>query len=398
MSRKSSDMQDPTARLTQVRGSLRGGRANARTVAALTANPGCVRRRVIDSAGIKAVELAKRVGQPPPNGQSPFAIASGEMFERRLKAGSNYQLLIDVLRDNFGFKVTEPKILDINEAGGRIGSDEWLLDRAARTDQALGAMARADVAAPNLVDHPVLTFELAGVRMFLEPDALAFRIADKLEVVEVKSYAVIDGQADPSKVASTAGQSAVYVLALRAAMRRLGLNPDLVAWSVILIAPRNFSRQPTAHRIPLQKKAAAIERVLASVPSVLQVLRETSPGFTLGPDPKAKTASQDTVAALSQLPALYVPECLNSCEMANFCRSEAVEKDDVSRIGRAARDSMAGVGSLSQILSLARGKAGPGDTAVADVAAALRFTAESLDRARAAAPKSCGLGSPGKSR
>ena len=32
--------------------------ANARSVAALTQNPGCTRRRVLDSAGVKAHELA----------------------------------------------------------------------------------------------------------------------------------------------------------------------------------------------------------------------------------------------------------------------------------------------------------------------------------------------------
>ena len=58
--------------LVQVRGALPGGRANARTVAALTDNPGCSRRRVIDSAGIRARELARRAGRPSQSEQSPF--------------------------------------------------------------------------------------------------------------------------------------------------------------------------------------------------------------------------------------------------------------------------------------------------------------------------------------
>jgi hypothetical protein len=313
------------------------------------------------------------------------------MFEWRLKEGNNYALLLEVLKESFGFVLDKPRILDINRGQGRIGSDDWLVDRARRTEQALAAMARGDIDAPNLVDHPVLTFELAGIRMFIEPDALAFRIQGRLEVVEVKSYPVIDGQADPAKVASTAGQAAVYVLALRSTLERMGLDPDLVAWSVILIAPRNFSRQPTAHRVPLRKKATAIARVLASVPDTIEVLANLPVGYTLGPNPSSPESTKLTRAALSALPALYVPECLTSCDMAEFCRAEATARDDVCRIGRAARDSLAGVPSLSDVLRLAREPSRRGDNRLADVAEALRAAAGALDRARAAAPVACGV-------
>ena len=53
-------MPSADAALLQIRGTLEAGRANARSVAALTENPGCTRRRVIDAAGVKAYELAER--------------------------------------------------------------------------------------------------------------------------------------------------------------------------------------------------------------------------------------------------------------------------------------------------------------------------------------------------
>lgn len=380
-----------TSLLTQVRGTLPGGRANARTVAALTENPGCTRRRVIDSAGIRADQLAKRTGHPTVRGQSPFAIASGTMFEWRLKEGTRYELLFEALKERFAFDAANSRVLDINRAPGKVGSEAWLIERARQTDVALAAMARGDSGAPNLVDHPVLMFDLAGVRMYLEPDALAFRIEDRLEVVEVKSYPVIDDQADPSKVASTAGQAAVYVLALRSAMERLGVNPDLVAWSAILIAPRNFSRQPTAHRIPLRKKASAISRVLASLPSTIKVLATLPKGFTLGPDVDPKRLTESTVQALGAIQALYVPECLASCDLAQFCRAEAILRDDVGRIGRLARDTLAGVASLSDVMRLAREPAGSGNGPSSDIAEALCAAGGALDRARSAAPASCGV-------
>lgn len=382
---------DLKSRLTRVRGALGGGRANARTVAALTHNPGCTRRRVIDAAGIRATELAKRAGHESTSGQSPFAIASGTMFEWRLKQGNQYEPLLTVLREQFGFDDREPRILDINAGAGVLGSEAWLQDRARQTDQALGEMARGTVGAPSLVDHPVLVFELAGVPMYLEPDALAFRIGGKLEVVEIKSYPVIDGQADPSKVAATAGQSAVYVLALRAAMERLGLDLELVAWSVILIAPRNFSRQPTAHRIPIRKKAAAISRVLQSIPNTMEVLDRLPSEFTLGPSAEGPGCASRTAEAVKMLPAVYVPECLSSCDMAQFCRAEALARDDVGRIGRPARDALAGLEALGEVLKLARGPATIAVEPLTDVTRALQAAAQALDRARASVAAECNL-------
>ena len=88
----------------------------------------------------------------------------------------------------------------------------------------------------------MLRFDLAGVTVNLEPDALAFRIGEKLELVEIKSYPIIDGQADPAKLSSTAGQTAVYHMALRATLERLGFDPEILVWSVILVAPKNFGR------------------------------------------------------------------------------------------------------------------------------------------------------------
>lgn len=160
------------ALLTEVRGALPGGRANGRTVAALTDNPGCTRRRVIDTAGIRAPVLAKRAGSAPTSGQSPFAIASGTMFERRLKE-KGYEPLLSVLREQFSLHVSKPRVLDLNHTSGVVGSKAWPQERARKTDEALSAMARGEESAPNLVDHPVLIFELAGVPMYLEPDALA---------------------------------------------------------------------------------------------------------------------------------------------------------------------------------------------------------------------------------
>ena len=173
-------------------------------------------------------------------------------------------------------------------------------------------------------------------------------------------------------------------MALRATLERLGFDPELLAWSVILVAPRNFGRTPTAHRIPLKKKSAALTRVLRSVPRVGELLNGLPDNLsfdvsdTAADDEEARKALN---AAVSAVDALYVPECVQNCDMAKFCRAEAWSHDDPSRIGRSARDSLAGVSSLSEALALARSTQTT-KRSNADVGGALREAFGALERAR----------------
>jgi hypothetical protein len=370
--------------LDSIRGSMERARANARTVAALTDNPGCTRRRVIDAAGVRAYDLAETLGHPATRGQSPFAITTGRKFESRLKEDSRYRLLAEVLKPFVVLPIDALRIEDLNRGSGK--GVPRLEYRAKETEKVLASIARGDDDAPHIVDHPVLVFDLAGTPVYLEPDALAFRVGNQLELVEIKSYAIIDGQADPGKLSATAGQSAVYLLALRATLARLGFDPELLRQSVILVAPRNFGRTPTAHRVPLRKKMIALERVLRAVPRTSAVVGTLAQGFTLDVDPGKKLDAASRKAALDravrQLPMLYVPECLAACDMAKYCREQAVVDDDPSRLGRVARDTLAGVHRLADALRLATEGPGPGEDALASVAEALQNAYRALARAR----------------
>lgn len=379
----------PTTTLDAIRGTLGRARANARTVAALTSNPGCARRRVIDAAGLKAFELAAALGHPATRGQSPFAITAGNRFEHRLKKGTDYELLVEALAPYVQLPA-DLRIADLGAAPGLPPGLRALEARAKRTEATLAAIAAGAADAPHLVDHPVLSFDLAGAPVFLEPDALAIRAGEHLELVEIKSYAIIDDQADPAKLAATGGQAAVYLLALRATLRRLSLDPDLLRWSVILVAPRNFGRTPVAHRIPLRKKTMALERVLQAVPKTETLLADLPEGFTLDIDPGRATTETARRAALDEavraLPKLYVPECLASCDMAKVCRKQTIEDDDPARLGRAARENLAGVDTLAQALRLAKGER-PRVPELAAVAETLQTAYAALQRARGADEK-----------
>ena len=82
--------------LDRLRGSMPAKRHNARTIAALTGNPGCTRRAVLDAAGVDKPRLADHIGFPARFGQSRFALARGIGFEAMLKA-DGCALLLELL-------------------------------------------------------------------------------------------------------------------------------------------------------------------------------------------------------------------------------------------------------------------------------------------------------------
>jgi hypothetical protein len=277
-------------------------------------------------------------------------------------------------------------VSDLNDVGRYEDPVAWKDARVAKTDDVLSKLARGDADAPHIVDHPMLIIDLSGTSVYLEPDALAFRVGSDLELVEIKSYPIIDGQADPSKVSATAGQSAVYILALRATLQRLGFDPGVLRWSVILVAPRNFGRQPTAHRVPLRKKAMSISRVLNGATSMSDVLADLPEDLTLdvcedGSDLSDADASE-TARRLEMIPCLFVPECLSSCDLAAFCREQAIRDDSPSRLGRQVRDMLGGVERLNDALVLAEADPSSVDEQFRDVAESLQSAMGALRRAR----------------
>ena len=151
-------MSDSGPSLDTIRGSLPRARANARTVAALTQNPGCTRRRVIDAAGVSAHELAVTLEQPTLRGQSPFAIETGNRFEDRLKQRSGYELLVDALAPFVELpKPPDLIVEDVNRVGRIADAQAWMDARASRTDDVLSRIARGDDGAPHVtVPSPIL--------------------------------------------------------------------------------------------------------------------------------------------------------------------------------------------------------------------------------------------------
>ncbi len=355
-------------RLAELRGPAPQRSLNARALAALAANPGCRRRAVLDAAGVDKAALAARLGRPAPFGRSPFALARGVVFEARLKE-NGYAALLEPLRHRLG----------LPDEGGPLLVPDLLRSsgpavRADRTAAAL-AEAAADAHAWTLLDHPLLRLDVAGSTAYLEPDAVVVH-GGRCTVIEIKSFPVLDGTADPGKVGAAARQAAVYVLALQEAAAALAgrtVDPDPYAeqrlpgsprTSVLLVCPEDFGSRPTAVPVDVRRELATTRRQLSRMTGIERLLALLPPGadFDLSPDASGAPArsGEELAASVEALPAAYSPDCLSTCELGFHCRARARCGDLVEQLGRSVRGELGSIRTVTEALTVARtGLAGP---------------------------------------
>ncbi|MEV8015002.1 hypothetical protein AB0O76_01300 [Streptomyces sp. NPDC086554] len=340
---------------------------DARALAALAANPGCRRRALLDGAGVDKATLAQSLGSPASFGQSQFAFMRGNAFEARVKADGGAELLrLAHARLGGGPEPVpgESSVPDLAAVGPE--------GRAARTSLALREATSTE--SWTLLDHPMLALDVAGTPAFLEPDAVVIHPDGSWTVVEIKSFPMIDGSADASKVGAAARQSAVYALALERVAARMEPAPR-VRHHVLLVCPKDFSNLPAASAIDVRKQLSVTRRQLARLTRIEDIAAALPPGTTFDVNGPADALT----AAVESVPATYAPECLAACELAFHCRERSREEGAVTSLGRAVRGELGGLTTIAGVLSAARGVTGdPTDPAVAALRRAAALRAEAL--------------------
>ncbi|MFI1723975.1 hypothetical protein [Streptomyces sp. NPDC020489] len=346
---------------------------DARALAALAANPGCRRRAILDGAGVNKAALASALGAPSAFGQSQFALTRGNAFEAKVKADGGAELLrlVHETLDHRAEAPTGARVPDLTAIGPE--------GRAARTALALREATEA-AGVWTLLDHPMLALDVAGSPAFLEPDAVVVHPDGTWTVVEIKSFPMLDGSADPAKVGAAARQAAVYVLALEQVAARLQPAPE-VRRRVLLVCPKDFSNLPTASAVDIRKQRAVTDRQLTRLTRLQDIADALPEGTCFDP---ARPAEELT-AAVEAVPATYAPECLAACELAFHCRHRSREAGAVTALGRSVRAELGGLTTVADVLAAARGEAGdPRDPAVAALRRATELRAEALEAAREA--------------
>ncbi|MEV5435969.1 hypothetical protein AB0K80_08045 [Streptomyces sp. NPDC052682] len=355
-------------RLAELRGPDVPAKAlDARALAALAANPGCARRAILDGAGVDKAALAGALGAPSAFGQSQFALTRGNAFEAKVKADGGAELL-RLAHEKLDRSAEPPagaQVPDLSAPGPQ--------GRTERTALALREAAGRP-GGWTLLDHPMLALDVAGAPAFLEPDAVVVHPDGSWTVVEIKSFPMLDGAADPAKVGAAARQAAVYVLALEEIAARLDPVPR-VRHRVLLVCPKDFSNLPTASAVDIRKQRAVTARQLARLTRIEEIADALPEGVCFSPELPAERLTQ----AVESVPATYAPECLSACELAFHCRARSRERGAVTTLGRPVRAELGGLTTVGDVLAAARGEAGdPSDPAVAALRRAAALRAEAL--------------------
>ncbi|MEU1402177.1 hypothetical protein ABZ471_07390 [Streptomyces sp. NPDC005728] len=352
---------------------------DARALAALAANPGCRRRAILDGAGVDKAALASALGAPSGFGQSQFALTRGNAFEARVKADGGAELLrlVHSRLDPSAEPPAGAAVPDLSALGPE--------GRTARTALALREAVTAG--GWTLLDHPMLALDVAGSLAFLEPDAVVVHPDGSWTVVEIKSFPMLDGSADPAKVGAAARQAAVYVLALEEVAARLAEDDAPAArvrHRVLLVCPKDFSNLATASAVDVRKQRAVTARQLARLTRVEEIADALPEGMCFAPNRPA----EELTAAVEAVRATYAPECLSACELAFHCRERARAAGAVTRLGRPLRAELGGLTTVEDVLAAARGENGDADDpAVAALRRAAALRAQALAPAgRAVAP------------
>ncbi|MFF9182913.1 hypothetical protein [Streptomyces misionensis] len=363
-------------RLAELRGPDVPAKAlDARALAALAANPGCRRRAILDGAGVDKARLADALGAPSAFGQSQFALTRGNAFEAKVKADGGAELLrLAHTRLDPGAEAPESAAVPDLTAPGPEG-------RTARTALALREATLAG--GWTLLDHPMLALDVAGSLAFLEPDAVVVHPDGSWSVVEIKSFPMLDGSADPAKVGAAARQAAVYVLALEEVAARLDPAPR-VRHRVLLVCPKDFSNLPAGSAVDVRKQRAVTARQLTRLTRIEEIADALPEGTCFAPD----RDPEELTAAVAAVPAAYAPECLSACELAFHCRDRARSAGSVTRLGRPLRAELGGLTTVQEVLAAAHGEAGEADDpAVAALRRAAALRAEALREARLREPE-----------
>jgi hypothetical protein len=256
-----------------------------------------------------------------------------------------------------GFAIADAKIADLRRIYPKNRNGMKL--RADHTRSLVRQMMMGLATAPNLIDGAVLKANIGGLPAWFEADALAARFGGAIHVGEVKSFPVVDGQADPNKLSSALDQVALYILFAKQLITDLRGDPDLISEDALVITPKNIGLIPTLSLQNVTGRVARAEKLLSSVKDVREIAATALSTVNFG---AAADRTRNPAARIDALRVIadtvgtaYGPKCLSTCGNAMFCRERAFVDCHPSLVGPEAVRLLPGVHSLNRVAELSDG-------------------------------------------
>lgn len=319
-------------------------------------NPECQANVISAVAGIEMAKVAEAEGLTPTMGQSPFAIARGQVFERELlkdDAARLIEALIEgeVLTDGAsGLIDLRTRINSGPLPNMDVAHEETLAVLAHMAESGVEGLKQsvpAVVASATLkiTGQPVMLPDgiLAIDALIVRADEAGERI--ELLVAEVKSYPYRAGSTDTTELSTSRAQAGLYRYALNLAVDELGLEDRIsVAASGLLILTRHGSNRPQV--LATEDLTHQSERAKAGFKR-LRDAAKTLEEFNVGDEPEAITRVEDADVS-------YRADCISFCDRADYCREKAERCGDGNVLGTDVARFLAGV-DLNRAIALIDG-------------------------------------------
>jgi hypothetical protein len=322
-------------------------------------NPTCEANTISAVRNVRMAEVAKAHGIPPTFGQSPFAIARGQQFERLLFYNDAEKLIAELI----GKRVLPEGSAGFIDLRIRIngGTRLNLLDHAIKETREL----IEKIALSSKTKRSTLPVLAAGATVripkgillpeaILIIDAMAIRLdthRPELIVGEIKTYPDRGGYTDAHDLASARAQAGIYVHGLDLVVSELRLNDRIaVSRKGFLTLTRPGSNQPSVRAgedLHYQAERAKrgfelLERAAAKLGPDLWAIDETDPPHSL-------------VEAIFHADTNYCEACVSFCDLAPRCFELARRNGNPAILGENVRRLLGSI-SLPRAVALLHGE------------------------------------------
>lgn len=322
-------------------------------------NPVCQANTVSAVHNVRMSDVAKAEGYEPTFGQSPFALARGEVFERNLLWDGGKRLIDELVRHGVlpeGAKGLADFRLGMN--GGKVPSMEDSIDL---TRNLIGGIADGTYPEPPAIVASATIRIPRGVMLpeaILIIDAMAIRMdgeRPRFIVGEVKTYPDRGGHTSSASLATARAQAGLYVHALEVLAAELGIGAEVeVSTLGFLVLSKPGSNFPSVRaNEDLRYQAERARRGF----ELLELAAQGLPPF-----PKV---GGDPMGAVMQAEIAYSEACLAFCDRAQKCFEDSLAADDPAVLGDDVRRFLGDI-PLSRAVALLGG-AGPATDAEADL-------------------------------
>lgn len=313
-------------------------------------NPTCEANTLSAVHNVRMDSVASSVGLTPSFGQSPFAIARGNVFEAGLFR-NNAERLRSALERKECLPADSEGFLDLRlKLNGGISiatvdtalaeTRRWLMNLdAGRATETIVAAPMIKIPRGVILPEALLIIDVVTVTRVDEQPVV--------QVGEIKVFPDRGGHTDPRQLSSARAQAGLYQRALEMAVAELGLERVKISRDGVLVFTWPGSNQPSIRAVEdLTYQSVRAERGFARLEAVAQSIVR---------DDDFEADQPALIDRVLHAETTYSDACLGFCDLAPRCHQDALDADRGIILGEPV-DRVLGSTTISRALELMNGE------------------------------------------